>query len=95
MPPFELLRSMDRTIFTKICAIAARYRNGSPSFPIIPVILLSFLLAMFYPCQASGGEGSRDLARHLKAIVSDPAIRQAKIGDRHRVYGNGKNNFRI
>jgi serine-type D-Ala-D-Ala carboxypeptidase/endopeptidase (penicillin-binding protein 4) len=53
-------------------------RKRPPAFRIILSILMISFFGILHPCQASGGE--RDLARDLKAIVSDPAIRPAKIG---------------
>ncbi len=68
MPPFKL--SMKIT--------PGRIFNCPPPFPVTLGLVIIFLVGLIHPCQASDGE--RDLARDLKAIISDPAVRSAKFG---------------
>lgn len=51
-------------------------RNRPSAFHAVLSVIIICLLSMLRPCQATAG----DLARDLKAIISDPAVRSAKIG---------------
>ncbi|MBP1748736.1 MAG: hypothetical protein H6Q52_1275, partial [Deltaproteobacteria bacterium] len=71
MPPFELLKRI-------IPVITAHDRRRPQVLPVVLCVFIICLFGIFHPYQASGKDN--DLARDLRAIISDPAIGPAKIG---------------
>ncbi len=75
MSPFELLKRIKRTM----AVVSAQDRRKPRALPVVLCVFIVYFFGTSHYCQAAG-RGEKDLARDLRAMVTDPTVRSAKIG---------------
>ena len=62
-----------------MAVVSAQDRRKPRALPVVLCVFIVYFFGTSHYCQAAG-RGEKDLARDLRAMVTDPTVRSAKIG---------------